>query len=258
MTFTPLSELVATDAFHNLRLVATDMDGTLTHNGKFTVDLLQAFADLATAGIEVIIVTGRSAGWVSGLTNYLPIAGAIAENGGLFYQSDRETPLALTAIPHVTSHRTKLAQCFQQLQTEFPQIHESSDNCFRITDWTFDVFGLNPVQLQKLVELCQNIGWGFTYSNVQCHIKPIEQNKATGLLQVLHTYYPQLNLEQVATVGDSPNDASLFDPSKFPLSVGVSNVLHYANQLVHQPMYMTNAPEVQGFCELAQSLSKRK
>jgi len=251
----PLSELIATNAY-NIRLVATDMDGTLTQNGKFTVDLLQAFANLATAGIEVLIVTGRSAGWVSGLTNYLPIAGAIAENGGLFYQPGCATPLALTAIPDVTSHRTKLTQCFQQLQTEFPQIRESSDNCFRITDWTFDVFGLNLVQLQKLAELCQNMGWGFTYSNVQCHIKLIEQNKAVGLLQVLHKHYPKLTVEQVVTVGDSPNDESLFDTSKFPVCVGVSNVLHYAKQLAYQPMYVTNAPEVQGFCELAQSLSK--
>ncbi|MES1023896.1 HAD family hydrolase [Gloeocapsa sp. BRSZ] len=250
----PLSQLVASNTFQNIRLVATDMDGTLTQNGKFTADLLQALIVLATLDIEVLIVTGRSAGWVSGLTTYLPIAGAIAENGGLFYQSGSETPLALTAIPDITRHRTKLAQCFQQLQTEFPQIRESNDNCFRITDWTFDVFGLNPVQLQRLEELCQIQGWGFTYSNIQCHIKPLWQDKAVGLLQVLRQYYPQLTLEQVVTVGDSPNDESLFDASKFPLSVGVSNVLHYIEKLAYQPRYITDAAEGKGFCELAQSL----
>jgi len=253
MTFAPLSQFVATHA-RNIRLVATDMDGTLTQNGKFTTELLQALADLASAGIDVLIVTGRSAGWVSGLTTYLPIAGAIAENGGLFYQSGNENPLFLKAIPNLTQHRTKLAQCFQQLQTEFPQIRESNDNCFRITDWTFDVFGLNPTQLQKLGELCQVQGWGFTYSNVQCHIKPLGQDKAVGLLQVLHQYYPQLTLEQVITVGDSPNDESLFDASKFPLSVGVSNVLHYIEKLAYQPRYITDAAEGKGFCELAQPL----
>jgi HAD superfamily hydrolase (TIGR01484 family) len=255
MTFVPLSQLVATDA-RNIRLVATDMDGTLTQNGKFTVDLLQACADLASVGIEVIIVTGRSAGWVSGLTTYLPIAGAIAENGGLFYHSGCETPIALTPIPNITNHRAQLAQCFQQLQTEFSQIRESSDNCFRITDWTFDVCGLNAVQLQRLAELCQIQGWGFTYSNVQCHIKPLGQDKATGLLQVLHKYYPHLTLEQVVTVGDSPNDESLFNANQFPLSVGVANVLHYAKQLAHQPMYITEASECEGFCEFVKFLIK--
>ena len=75
------------------RLIATDMDGTLAQQGKFTASLLHALEDLSAADIPVLIVTGRSAGWVSGLATYLPVAGAmapatgkqIAENGGLFY-----------------------------------------------------------------------------------------------------------------------------------------------------------------------------
>lgn len=54
----------------NIRLVATDMDGTLTQAGKFTPGLLQVLTDLQTANIQVIVVTGRSAGWVSGIAAY--------------------------------------------------------------------------------------------------------------------------------------------------------------------------------------------
>jgi hypothetical protein len=161
----PLSEFVAADLFKNIRLVATDMDGTLTQRGKFTPALLQALEDLAVAGLSVLIVTGRSAGWVSGLVNYLPIAGAIAENGGLFYPAGCEAPVALTPIPDLVAHRQQLAATFQQLQAEFPQLLESTDNRFRITDWTFDVQGLSLDELQKLGFLCQQLGWGFTYLN---------------------------------------------------------------------------------------------
>jgi hydroxymethylpyrimidine pyrophosphatase-like HAD family hydrolase len=59
------------------------MDGTLTRSGRFSSALLQDLEVLALAGIPVVIVTGRSAGWVSGLLHYLPIVGAIAENGGI-------------------------------------------------------------------------------------------------------------------------------------------------------------------------------
>ncbi len=45
-------------------LIATDMDGTLTHKGKFTPELMQALEDLDEANIQVIIVTCRSVGWV--------------------------------------------------------------------------------------------------------------------------------------------------------------------------------------------------
>jgi hypothetical protein len=76
------------------------------------------------------------------------------------------------------------------------------------------------------------------------------QQKATGLLQVLQDYFPQYSLEEVVTVGDSPNDESLFDESHFPVSVGVANVFEYANQLKYQPIYVTSASEGEGFCEL--------
>ena len=94
------------------------------------------------------------------------------------------------------------------------------------------------------------------YSNVQCHIKPLTQDKAAGLLQVWRDRFPKYKPEQVLTVGDSPNDESLFDANYFPLSVGVANVLDYADQLTHHPAYITTAPEGEGFCELAKYLLK--
>lgn len=250
----PLSEVSSTQCFSNVRLVATDMDGTLTRKGKFTSELLQSLQDLATAGIKVVIITGRSAGWVSGLAYYLPVVGAVAENGGLFFLGGSEKPVALSPIPDLIAHRQNLASAFQQLQTQFPQIQESADNRFRVTDWTFDVQSLSTDELKTLNHLCEQMGWGFTYSNVQCHIKPLGQDKAHGLLQVLQEYFPQYTPEQVVTVGDSPNDESLFDQRYFPVSVGVANVLEYANQLQHQPVYMTSAAEGEGFCELVQMI----
>ena len=61
--YLPLSQVSSTHDLTNIRLVATDMDGTLTTDGKFTAALLQALEDLTAHGIKVLIVTGRSAGW---------------------------------------------------------------------------------------------------------------------------------------------------------------------------------------------------
>ncbi|MBD2608193.1 HAD family phosphatase [Scytonema hofmannii FACHB-248] len=243
------------NSFSNIRLIATDMDGTLTQQGKFTSALLQALENLAAVGIKVVIVTGRSAGWVNGLSSLMPIAGAIAENGGIFYSSNGET-VPLTPISDLVDHRKHLAAIFAQLQTHFPQIRESADNRFRITDWTFDVASLSTGELVSLSNLCQQLNWGFTYSNVQCHIKPLGQDKAVGLLQVLREYFPGYSPQQVVTVGDSLNDESLFNQDYFPVSVGVANVMEYANQLQHQPIYITTASEGAGFCELSDYLLK--
>ncbi len=249
-----LSSLSSVTFFSRIHLVATDMDGTLTCRGKFTPALLQAFEQLATAGIKVVIVTGRSAGWVSGIASYLPVAGAIAENGGLFYLAGNDNLFALTPIANLSVHRQELASVFAQLRAKFPQIQESNDNRFRITDWTFDVANLNPDELNQMDELCQTMGWGFTYSNVQCHIKPLEQDKAVGLLRVLQEYFPDVNQQQVVTVGDSPNDESLFNADYFPVSVGVANVLEYIERLKYKPAYVTTAAEGQGFCELVKKI----
>lgn len=236
----------------SIQFIATDMDGTLTINQKFTPQLIQVFDRLNQAGIEVLIVTGRSAGWVNGLVNYLPIVGAIAENGGLFYQG--ETQELLVPIADLKVHRQKLAKMFAELRSQFPQIQESVDNAFRLTDWTFDVAGLDIADLNQLSLLCQNRGFGFTYSNVQCHIKLLQQDKARGLLKVFNDRFPQYNLNQIATVGDSPNDESLFDSAQFPMSIGVANIQHYQTQLKHLPAYITAQPEGMGFCEFADAV----
>lgn len=256
MAFAPIEQAITNHRLSNLRLIASDMDGTLTQAGKFTSRLFQAFEELIAVNLPVLIVTGRSAGWVSGLAAYLPIVGAIAENGGLFYSANSDPAIALTPIPDLVAHRQQLAIMYQQLQSEFPQIQESTDNCFRLTDWTFNNHNLTPSQLRRMANLCDSKGWGFTYSSVQCHIKPVSQDKATALMQVLRDYFPQYTPEQVLTVGDSPNDASLFNPQLFPLSVGVANIWEYADELIYQPTYVTQKAEGEGFCELAEYLSR--
>ena len=249
-----LSEALASSQLNTIALIATDMDGTLTDNGKFTSVLLQSLERLAVAGKTVLIVTGRSAGWVQSVVHYLPVAGAIAENGGLFYSANGNAPIYLTPIPNLAVHRQQLADTFGRLKTDFPNIQESTDNCFRLTDWTFDVQGLSSSQLARLDTLTQQMGWSFTYSSVQCHIKPQGQDKASGLVKLLRNSFPQYTTEQILTVGDSPNDESLFNPQQFPHSVGVTNIREYLDELTYQPKYVTEFPEIKGFCELVQLL----
>lgn len=245
------------DNWQQVKLIATDMDGTLTKQGKFSVQLLDILEKLAVANIPVIIVTGRSAGWVSAVVNYLPIAGAIAENGGLYYSGWSEKPYFFVEIADINSHRQRLAEIFTLIRSKYPHLQESADNQFRLTDWTFAVENLNEQELTQLDRLCRENGWGFTYSTVQCHIKPQWQTKALSLQQVLAKYFPSISLQEIVTVGDSLNDESLFSP-QFPYSVGVANIEHYLDKLNYHPTYITKLPEVEGFRELADLILKTK
>lgn len=276
MAYQPFHQCPRT-ALQQVRIIATDMDGTLTHGGQFSGLLLDRLERLGAAGIEVVIVTGRSAGWVSAIAHYLPIRGAIAENGGLFMDGPEWgggwRSLGATdwlqdtdALRH---HRQALAQQFMALQRSLqdpscasfhnhsspdgaPLLRESSDNRFRLSDWTFDLLGVTAEQLQACAIACAQAGWGFTYSTVQAHIALLGQDKQTGLSQFLSS--ASLLPSQILTLGDSPNDAPLFNPRYFPLSVGVANVQHYRQDLPHLPCYVTEEPEVLGFCAIADQL----
>lgn len=253
-SITPFADLPA-QQLNTIKLIATDMDGTLTVDGKFPAIFGQALWDLQNSGFAVVIVTGRSAGWVSGLAHYLPIQGAIAENGGLFFHQPDTPGKVLSDIPGLKDHRAHLANTFRLLQTHFPHLRTTADNAFRITDWTFDNPDFDPVDLDQMANLCATEGFDFTYSTVQCHIKPQGQNKQAGLLTVLEHHLPeQYELDQILTIGDSPNDQDLFDPQVFPLSVGVANLSHYLEQIDHHPQAITQAAEGLGFIEITQRL----
>ena len=244
-------------AFAPARLVATDMDGTLTKSGAFTRQLFEAFEQLAQQDIPVMIVTGRSAGWVSALVHYFPVVGAIAENGGLYIEKSNPTPLILPDIPRMSHHRNRLETIFNRLKARYPDLCPSVDNPYRLTDWTFDIAGLSQNDLAWMTNACESLSMGFTYSTVQCHIKVRRQNKADGLCAVLAKKFPHVLPAQVVTVGDSPNDESLFDRDRFPLSVGVANVSDYLPMLAYQPAYITQNREVEGFQELVNQLANR-
>ena len=92
------------------------------------------------------------------------------------------------------------------------------------------------------------------FGHIQGHLKPLNQNKANGLITLKETYFQELSYSEIMTVGDSPNDESLFDKNLFPMNVGVANIAKYLDRLEHKPGYITNLSESDGFCELDQLL----
>ena len=240
-------------SWSKIKLIASDMDGTLTKSEQFDSQLFETLSQLADAGVDVLITTGRSAGWVQAIATYLPVVGTMAENGGLLYWRNSVVPQLMSEID-VDRHRQQLCQVFELLRRQFPQLKESQDNRFRLTDWTFDVEGLSRTELEQIEQICLSAGYGFTYSTIQCHLKPLDQDKAFGLNKVIPQYFPDLQPDEIVTLGDSPNDESMFNPERFPLSVGVANVVQYCDRLKHLPAYITNKSEGEGFAELAQMI----
>jgi len=260
MSSQSLPQPLSDQGLESIQLVATDVDGTLTQGGKMTAQLLADLVRLQKAGIDVILVTGRSAGWVSAIAHYFPVLGAIAENGGVFCLSEGGLPAGGYRIfdgaldGTLAEHRQALGAMFAELTDMIPRLQESADNAFRLTDWTFDVADLTTDELQQLGDRCGTQGWGFTYSTVQCHLAKPNQTKAAAIAQLLQQQYPGLSRDAVLTIGDSPNDESLFDSDRFSCSVGVANIRHYLPRLTHWPRYVTATEACDGFHEVVNRL----
>ena len=74
-----------------LRWVLTDIDDTVSSDGRLTAEAYAALQALHQAGIAVVPVTGRPAGWCDMIARFWPVAAVVGENGALWYAHDAET-----------------------------------------------------------------------------------------------------------------------------------------------------------------------
>jgi hydroxymethylpyrimidine pyrophosphatase-like HAD family hydrolase len=72
--------------FRGVRFVLTDMDDTLTYQGRLQAETYGALERLQEAGVKVIPVTAAPAGWCDQMARMWPVDGVIGENGGFFFQ----------------------------------------------------------------------------------------------------------------------------------------------------------------------------
>ncbi len=72
--------------------VFTDIDDTLTTDGAITPDALAALHDLKAAGLKVIAITGRPAGWSEPFARDWPVAAIVAENGAVLLRAVQAEP----------------------------------------------------------------------------------------------------------------------------------------------------------------------
>src|SRR5689334_16324043 len=85
---------------HPVRLIATDLDGTLVHSdGSITARTQAALLAAEAAGIEVVFVTGRPLRWAKDVFDHVGGHGhAIVSNGALIWDVATSSPYLVRAI----------------------------------------------------------------------------------------------------------------------------------------------------------------
>lgn len=257
----PLSNLDA----RALSGVLTDIDDTLTTDGRLTADAFRALWELHEAGFKVVPVTGRSAGWAHMVMKTWPVDAVVAESGGLYLKrSGTSAGRGMERVLHthaaqVRADRQALHDCALRIMAQVPGLREASDNAFRLVDYALDyceeVERVEAAEVQRALEQFRAHGFSARASSVHINAWRGDFDKAPTAIRLLREVFSDCGghaLERWVFVGDAPNDASMF--SAFPNTVAVANLRPQLDQLPDRPRFMTQASFGAGFVELARHL----
>lgn len=241
-----------------VQLLASDVDDTMTRSGRLSAEVLTLLEKLSGAGIETVLVTGRPAGVGLALFDYLPcVSAVIAENGGVLVDATGVRPFP-AGDEELDGLGERLAACTAEIRASVATAKPTVCCFSRLTDATFEV-GSVPVAARPRVEaIAARHGLVTAASSIHLHVKLSGHTKGKALAEWMRAHRPPLGPDEVVTVGDSATDAPLFDPARFPLSVGVANISHVLARLPVQPAYVTGSPEASGFAELVETLCERR
>jgi len=250
-------------AAKQIRFVLTDIDDTVTTEGRLTANAYAALEQLAAAGITVIPITGRPAGWCDHIARMWPVFAVVGENGAFYMRYDRNARKMTThqwaTEAHLQNNRQKLDRLALEILQAVPGSALASDQHYRLADLAIDfcedVAALPEAAVQQIVSLFKSAG-------AQAKVSSIHVNGWFGdydKLSMTQTLFArefglelQANNTQVLFIGDSPNDEPMFE--FFSYSVGVANIHEQLHRLTHRPKFVTPSKGGSGFVEMARQL----
>ncbi|MCU7373820.1 HAD-IIB family hydrolase [Paucibacter sp. O1-1] len=245
-------------ALRAVRGVLTDIDDTLTADGAIAPEALRALHELRAAGLPVIAITGRPAGWSEPFALAWPVAAIVAENGSVMLRNESGALRRDFSQDEATrtANFARLQACAAEVLARVPGARLATDSPGRLTDIAIDhseFAHLAPAQIAQACAVMREHGLTATVSSIHINGWIGEHSKWTAAQWAVPT---ALGLDFDAGdwvyVGDSTNDQLMFE--RVPLSVGVANIARFVPQLQRLPAYVTDAERGQGFAELAAAL----
>lgn len=248
------------DKWSKIKVVLTDVDDTLTCDGQLPPETLQSLAELKKAGILVYAVTGACAGWCDHIAQLWPVDGVLGENGA-FLLTKVDGHLTITsAIPLATirEQQQQLKLQILSILNEYPQLSLTLDQSYRLCEVAIDI-GQNcpkvsPSIVSDVIAKIHALGANATASSIHINAWYGSHSKKSSSLALLDDLGIRENTIQqtVCYVGDSLNDQQMFE--HLSLTVGVSNIANYWQQLQFHPATVMNKPGGYGFAEFTKKL----
>jgi HAD superfamily hydrolase (TIGR01484 family) len=255
----PLAAL-GPEARRSIRCVLTDIDDTLSTRGRITGAAYSAMEALRNAGLLIVPVTGRPAGWCDHIARMWPVDAVVGENGAFYMRHDdaKRTLVRRFAAGEADRQRDRerSAAIAQTILRQVPGCALASDQRYRETDiaidYCEDVPALPRADIERIVAIMQAQGMTAKVSSIHVNGWFGSYDKLAMTRTLLSEAFA-IDLDrderECIFVGDSPNDAPMFD--FFSYSIGVANVRAFADAIVTPPKYVTDGDAGDGFVEVA-------
>lgn len=249
---------------NKIKFLLTDIDDTLTDEGRLGPEAFESLWLLQKAGIHVIPVTGRPAGWCEMIARQWPVAGIVGENGGFYfrYQNQKMKRDFFFSEKIQSENREKLERIKVEILSTVPGCALASDQFCRLMDLAIDfcedVPRLPETSVQKIVSIFESHGAHAKISSIHVNGWFGNYNKLTQSLNFLDKEFsisPSEAKIRCAFVGDSPNDEPMW--AYFPNGIGVQNIQQFLSRLQNPPAYITEKPGGLGFQEVTRVILSR-
>ena len=246
----PLSQ-IKRDEINEIKALLFDLDGTFVSDDRLRSSTFECLEKLRQKSIKRVAVTGRPAGWCDLIARWWPVNSVVGENGAFSYtMSDgRIIRKTFDSSNRLSAHQKKLSLLFDDIKSNFGDIHMAADQPFRQWDLALDISeeqDMDDDKVKAIYDFCISNGANAAISNIHLNVWYGNYNKLDMSLKILDEW--NLREHECMYIGDSPNDSPMFN--HFPFSVGVKSVLKYKDIMDHFPSYLTTGDSSEGFEEL--------
>jgi len=241
----------------------------LTRRGKLLSSSYAALWKLKAAGLKVIPVTGRPAGWCDCIVREWPVDGIVGENGALAFweESPVENPSRLPILKSmyhpdaISNDHSVLRQIREQALAEVPGLRDAKDQFARLFDIALDFAEEEPVlplsAAEKVKEIALARGAMAKISSIHINIWMGNYDKLSMAERFLTERFGwQGDMSEVIFIGDSPNDEPMF--ARFPLACAVANIRRYQDLITALPAFVASQEGGDGFAEIVETLLAKR
>ena len=243
-----------------VKWVLTDVDDTLTCEGRLPPETLIALDKLRKNGIKVVAVTGASAGWCDHIAHLWPVDAVLGENGAFIMEKQRGRLTVRSDRPmeEVRHQQAVLKQQIEVLLLDYPGMELTLDQSYRLCEVAVDIgqnrSAVDQLTVDEIMEKIHQLGAHATASSIHINAWYGEHSKkATSFCYLKEQGLSEDEIMSTTCyVGDSMNDQQMFEV--LPKTVGVANVKKFWNRLKYKPSIVMSQSGGYGFAEFVEQL----